>query len=106
MMPRYYFFDHHERYNIMNRHGLSTHGSIYADGKIKEPYYDHQSAMFIVEHHIGSEAKGNIRWKKVRFDTKLEAVQFYARKYEEFVYEFTLMFYRDFKPITRNRGSR
>ena len=103
-MPMYYFFDHHEMNEIMNGHGLSTHGSIYADGKIKEPYYDRPSGMFIVEHHVGKE--GNIKWKKARFDTKLEAVQFYARKYEEFVYEWTLMFYRDFKPIVRYRRSR
>lgn len=101
----YYFFDHHEMNEIINGHGLSTHGSIYADGKIKEPYYDRPSGMFIVEHHVGKE--GNIKWKKARFDTKLEAVQFYARKYEEYVYEWTLMFYRDFKPIVRySKGSR
>lgn len=101
-MPRYYFFDHHDMHEIMHGHGLSIHGSIYADNKIKEPYYDYQSGMFIVEHHIGKE--GNIKWRKKRFDTKLEAIQFYTHKYEEFVYEWTLMFYRDFKPITRNKS--
>ena len=91
-------------HEIMNRHGLSNHGSIYADSKVKEPYYDYQSGMFIVEYHIGKE--GNIKWKKSRFDNKLEAIQFYAHKYEEFVYEFTLMFYRNFKPIVRYKRSK
>lgn len=89
----------------MDGHGLSNYSSIYADGKIEEPIYDHKTNKFLVRYHVGKE--DHIKWKEKYFENKLEAIHFYTRKYEEYVYEWTLMFYRDFKPIVRySKGSR
>ncbi len=91
----YYMFSNEQMKEIHEGNGLSGYSSIYADGKIEEPKYDYKTNKFVVRYHITK--KGKIEWAQQYFDSKSAALDFHLRKYQEYMYEWTLMFYDDFK---------
>lgn len=97
-MTMYYMFSPEERNNIINGKGMADHASIYADGKIQEPKYDYKTNKFVVKYH--KVVKGKIQWVQTLFDNKSAATEFYLNKYREYMYEWTIMFYDDFKQRT------
>lgn len=94
-MPIYYMFSNEQLKEIHEGNGLSVYSSIYADGKIQEPKYDYETNKFVVKYHINK--KGKIQWAQTLFDNKSAATEFYLNKYREYMYEWTIMFYDDFK---------
>jgi len=91
----YYMFDQKQMKEIHEGSGLSNYSSIYADGKIEEPKYDYKINKFVVKYHTNK--KGKIEWAQQYFDSRSAALDFHLRKYQEYMYEWTLMFYDDFK---------
>ena len=91
----YYMFSHEQMKEIHEGNGLSVYSSIYADGKIEEPKYDYKTNKFVVRYH--TTKKGKIEWAQQYFDSRSAALDFHLRKYQEYMYEWTLMFYDDFK---------
>jgi len=91
----YYMFSPEQYREIYNGNGLSVYSSIYADGKIEEPKYDYKTNKFIVRYHITK--KGKIEWAQQYFNSRSAALDFHLRKYQEYMYEWTLMFYDDMK---------
>lgn len=94
-MSIYYMFSNEQLKEIHEGNGLSVYSSIYADGKIEKPIYDYKTNKFVVKYHVNKQNK--IEWKEKRFDAKSAALDFYLNKYQEYMYEWTLMFYEDFK---------
>ena len=97
----YYIFSHEEERRILHKDGLSAYSNIYADGKIEEPVYVREKDNYYVKYHV--EKKGKIDWVTKEFKTRSAAYDFYLRKYREYMYEWTLMFYEEFKPNNRSR---
>lgn len=91
----YYMFSNEQMKEIHEGNGLSVYSSIYADGKIEEPKYDYKTNKFVVRYH--TIKKNKIVWAQQYFDSRSEALNFHLRKYQEYMYEWTLMFYDDFK---------
>lgn len=102
MMAIYYFFDHEQRYRILNRDGLSAYSSIYADGQINAPEYDHLTNKFIVSYNIHTK-NDKVVEKTKSFEDRGSAIDFYLKQYRTYQYEWTMMFYENFKPKAKEK---
>ena len=104
-MAIYYFSDHEQRYRILNGDGLSAYSSIYADGQIDAPVYDRLTNKFIVSYNIHTK-NDKVVEKTKSFEDRGSAIDFYLKQYRTYQYEWSMMFYEDFKTCYRRNDGK